>query len=157
MNPDFKKTVDALHPLFMQLKESRPVEIAKFSTKPKRAGVYLFSEVETGPLYVGRSNDIRGRFGRHCNPGATHRQAPFAFKLAREETGRVIASYMADENSRDALIRDPVFLQAFTDAKYRIRAMEFRYVVEADPVRQCLLEVYCAVSLKTPYNDFDNH
>jgi hypothetical protein len=35
--------------------------------------------------------------------------------------------------------------------------MDYRYVEEADPVRQCLLEVYCAAVLATPYNDFDNH
>lgn len=69
----------------------------------------------------------------------------------------MIASYKSDDDSRDALIRDPAFLEAFTRAKRRVRAMEFRYVEEADPVRQCLLEVYCAVSLKTLYNDFDNH
>lgn len=54
-------------------------------------------------------------------------------------------------------MRDPAFSDAFTHSKARIRAMEFRYVEESDPVCQCLLEVYCAVSLKTPYNDFDNH
>jgi len=35
--------------------------------------------------------------------------------------------------------------------------MDLRYVEESDPVRQTLLEVYIAVVLKTPYNDFNNH
>ena len=35
--------------------------------------------------------------------------------------------------------------------------VDFRCVEEVDPVRQCLLEVYCAVVLQTPYSDFDNH
>ena len=35
--------------------------------------------------------------------------------------------------------------------------MELRYVEEADPLRQTLLEIYVAVALKTPYNDFDTH
>ncbi|MEY4966055.1 MAG: hypothetical protein RL274_1638 [Pseudomonadota bacterium] len=35
--------------------------------------------------------------------------------------------------------------------------MDYRWVEETDPVKQCLLEVYCAVVLQTKYNDFDNH
>jgi hypothetical protein len=35
--------------------------------------------------------------------------------------------------------------------------MDLRFVEESDPVRQTLLEVYVAVVLATPYNDFDNH
>lgn len=108
-------------------------------------------------LYVGRTNDIRGRYGRHCNGGATHRMASFAFRLAREATGRVKPTYRAGEGSRQALMDDPTCASAFAAAKARIRVMDFRWVEETDPVRQCLLEVYCAVALRTPYNDFDNH
>jgi hypothetical protein len=64
---------------------------------PKR-GVYLFSEGDAH-LYVGRSNKIRARWGRHCNPGATHRMAAFALKLARETTGKLTASYEDDETA----------------------------------------------------------
>ena len=35
--------------------------------------------------------------------------------------------------------------------------MDVRYVEEADPLRQTLLEVYTAVSSKSKYNDFDTH
>ena len=42
------------------------------------SGVYLFSEGGTH-LYVGRSNNLRSRHGRHCGPGATHRQAASPF------------------------------------------------------------------------------
>jgi hypothetical protein len=37
-----------------------------------------------------------------------------------------------------------------TAAKERIRAMEYRYIEEADQNRQALLEIYCAVVLATP-------
>jgi excinuclease UvrABC nuclease subunit len=47
------------------------------------AGIYVFSEGDQA-LYVGRSNDLRGRIGRQCRPGATHRIAAFAFRLARD-------------------------------------------------------------------------
>ena len=100
------------------------------------------------------SNSLRGRYGRHCRPGATHRQAAFAFQLAREATGKTIASYRAGEGSRDGLMLDPLFAAAFAAAKDRIRAMEYRYVEETDQNRQALLEIYCALVLQTPYNDF---
>ncbi len=52
---------------------------------------------------------------------------------------------------------NPDFAAAFIAAKERIRRMEYRYVEEGDQSRQALLEIYCAVVLGTPYNDFDTH
>jgi hypothetical protein len=46
---------------------------------------------------------------------------------------------------------------AFESAKERIRQMDYRYVEEANQYRQALLEIYCAVVLQTPYNDFGTH
>ena len=54
-------------------------------------------------------------------------------------------------------MEDPTFAAAFSDAKARIRHMDVRFVEETNPVRQSLLEIYVAVVLETPYNDFDNH
>src|SRR5664280_2380697 len=101
-------------------------------------------------LYVGRSNALRARYGRHCLAGATHRQAAFAFLLARETTGRTVAAYRTGEDSRAGLMLDPQFAAAFSAAKQRIREMEYRYVEEADQNRQALPEIYCAVALATP-------
>ena len=120
-----------------------------------REGVYLFSE-SGSHLYVGRSRDIRGRIARHSRPGATHRMAAFAFRLARESTGQLDATYKR-EGSRAELMGDPDFREAFDNAKARIRKMEVRYVEETDALRQTLLEIYVAVSLGTPYNDFRTH
>ncbi|MGO9397349.1 MAG: hypothetical protein ACLP19_05810, partial [Xanthobacteraceae bacterium] len=103
------------------------------------------------------SNDLRGRYGRHCRPGATYRQAAFAFQLARKITGNIKAAYRAGTGSRAGLMLDPAFAAAFVAAKERIRAMEYRYVEEADQNRQALLEIYCAIVLGTPYNDFGTH
>jgi len=88
-----------------------------------RSGVYLFTE-NGKHLYVGRSNVLRKRHGRHCRPGATHRQAAFAFLLAREKTGRINPSYKAGAESRDGLMESPEFRTAFEAAKARIRSME---------------------------------
>jgi hypothetical protein len=35
--------------------------------------------------------------------------------------------------------------------------MEYRYVEEIDQNRQALLEMYCAIVLETPFNDFSTH
>ena len=51
----------------------------------------------------------------------------------------------------------PAFANAFEEARARIRDMDARYVEVADSIRQHLLEVYVAVALDTPYNDFDTH
>jgi len=82
--------------------------------------------------------------------------AAFAIRLAREATGQVKASYKS-EGSRAALVKDDAFCAAFANAKARIRRMQVRFVEEPDPVRQTILEVYVAVVLQTPYNDFDTH
>lgn len=120
-----------------------------------RRGVYLFSEASLH-LYVGRSNRMPERVRNHGSSSATHRQAAFAFKLARETSGKMKATYRP-EGSRKQLMLDPKFVGEFLAAKLRISGMQVRFVEEADPVRQCLLEVYVALALKTPYNDFDNH
>ena len=67
------------------------------------------------------------------------------------------ATYRAGAGSRAGLMLDPAFAAAFVAAKERIRAMEYRYVEETDQSCQPLLEIYCAVVLVTPYNDFGTH
>jgi hypothetical protein len=156
MHPIFSSLVEGLNAKFEQLVGMTPISAGRFPTNMPSRGVYLFSE-GANYLYVGRSNNIRGRYGRHCNAGATHRMAAFAFRLAREQTGRIQPTYKSGEGSRKHLAADKVFAPAFGDAKRRIREMDFRCVEESDPKRQCLLEIYCAVVLNTAYNDFDNH
>ena len=66
------------------------------------------------------------------------------------------ASYRS-EGSREALQADSRVAEAFARAKTRVRGMDIRYVAEPDPLRQALLEIYVAVVLETPYNDFNTH
>jgi hypothetical protein len=54
-------------------------------------------------------------------------------------------------------LTDPDFAKAFLLAKQRVRGMDLRYVEEVDQLRQALLEIYVAVVLRTPYNDFATH
>ena len=37
------------------------------------------------------------------------------------------------------------------------KLIEVRYVRQEDPLRQALLEIYAAIILETPYNDFNTH
>lgn len=155
MDERFAEVIAELHPAFERLLGMSPVTCATLPRAMPTSGIYLLSE-GSGHLYVGRSRGIRGRLGRHSRPGATYKQAAFAFRLARVATGETRATYKT-KGSRADLMRNPRFRGAFDAAKARIRGMDVRFVEEADPVRQAILEVYAAVVLGTPYNDFDTH
>ena len=156
MNTDFQAFVDSLEPKFVALMAMTPVRYANLPRKMPERGVYLFSENDLY-LYVGRSNHIRRRLAGHCRPSSSHFSATFAFRIAREETGFIKASYLP-AGSRPALVKDLVFGPAFIRAKARIAKMDIRFVEEDNPIRQALLEVYVTVTHKTTrYNDFDNH
>ncbi|RDJ16938.1 hypothetical protein [Rhizobium grahamii] len=119
------------------------------------SGVYLFSEGGEH-LYVGRSNRLRKRYFLHCRPGSQQNQASFAFRLAREATQQLEASYTKDGGRKQMVLQDG-FRTAFEEAKARIRRMSYRFVEEADQTRQALLELYVSIALETPYNDFNTH
>ena len=154
MDSKFAALVEHLAPKLAQLLAMPALSNGLLPRTMPRSGIYLFTE-NGRHLYVGRSNELRGRYRNHC--GATKKGAPFALLLAREATGRTRASYRTGADSHAGLMLDPAFAAAFSAAKQRIRAMEFRYVEETDQNRQALLEIYCAVVLDTPYNDFGTH
>jgi len=155
MNEHFLEVIRSLEPSFQRLLAMAPVTPVTLPQSMPKSGIYLLSENDRH-LYVGRTRDIRGRIARHSSPGATHRMAAFAFRLAREATGNLAATYKK-QGSRADLMRNSSFRLAFDEAKKRIRAMDLRFVEEIDPVRQAILEIYVAMSLQTPYNDFDTH
>jgi len=155
MDKRFAAIVEELDASFHQLLEMRPSKPLALPREAPQAGIYLLSEDEKY-LYVGRSNRIRKRISNHCRASATYKMAAFAFRLARESTGQMKATYKP-EGSRGDLMKSPTFVAAFETAKGRIRDMDVRFVAEAEPVRQAVLEIYVAVVLGTPYNDFDTH
>lgn len=155
MNPIFREVVESLEPRFQQLMNSAPVKFDRLPAVMPERGIYLFSE-EGDHLYVGRTNRLRNRLRGHCSASSTYHTAAFAFRITRHATGRLRASYRK-EGSRAALMQDEDFAAKFVAAKQRLSEMDIRYVEEIDPIRQTLLEVYVAVVLKTPFNDFDNH
>jgi predicted GIY-YIG superfamily endonuclease len=155
MHESFLEYVEALHPSFECLLHAVPVEIKDLPRNAPAQCIYLFSE---GPLhlYVGRTKNLRQRLRQHSIPGSQHNQAVFAFRLARESTGSLVAAYTVS-GSRAALCAQGEFGSAFVLAKERVRNMDARYVEEKDALRQALLEIYVSVVLKTPYNDFETH
>jgi hypothetical protein len=155
MNEHFKQHVESLHPSLERLMQSPAFTFASLPKELPKAGVYLFTEGDKH-LYVGRSNGLRKRLQQHCRPGSGHNSAPFAFRLARERHGAIKATYKP-EGSRASLIQNDAFAKEFLLSKARLRMMHVRVVEESDPLRQALLEMYVAIELAAPYNDFDNH
>jgi hypothetical protein len=153
VNEIFRQHVEQLHGRFEALMRMAPLTLSALPKDVPKSGIYLFSE---GPrhLYVGRSKRLRHRIRYHSSSSAD--DAPFAFKLAREQTGNAKASY-SPTGSRKALLADLVFRAAFQSAKKRIRQMDIRFVAEPDTNRQALLEIYTTIALDAPYNDFDTH
>ena len=150
MSPEFRQAVEALHAKFEHLIASAPH--AKGAILPKQ-GVYLFSE-NGAPFYVGRSNNIGQRRRQHTLPSSQTNQAALAMLIAREETKRAVDYH---KGARVRLLADRMFMDVFGRAKERVQKMEFRAVAESDQTRQALLEIYCAITLKTPHNDFGTH
>lgn len=154
MDVRFAQVVEKLHPSFERLVSMAPTDNGKFPEQMPAQGVYLFSE-GSRHLYVGRSRNLRQRYRNHCNPSSQQNQAVFAFKLAREMTGKVKPAYVPGAGSRVGLAADPAFGTAFLEAKARIRRMHYRCVEEVEPTQQALLELYVAIALGCPYNDFN--
>ena len=149
--------IESLEPSFQTLIQMDPVSVATLPIPRLMpdAGIYLFSENDQH-LYVGRTNTIRKRLQNHCRPSSGHNSATFAFRLSRQITGMTKATY-TPEGSRGKLEKDSNFKEIFTAQKLRVKNMEVRFVEESEPMQQALLEMYVAVSLGTPHNDFDNH
>lgn len=132
-----------------------PVSAEQLPRAMPKQGIYLFSDGGVH-LYVGRSDNIRGRIALHCRASSQHNQATFAFRMARHQTGRVEAAYTSS-GSRKEMAKDAVFGPVFVACKARIKSMALRFVEERDATRQALLEIYAATVLETPFNDFENH
>lgn len=149
-------------PSFERLMKMQPIRGDRFPLvnlpKDRRLrGVYLLTEGECH-LYVGRSNDIIGRYYAHRRESSGDGVAPFAFRLACLSSDRTaISNVKGHPETRAMKMLDLEYRAHFSAAKTRIRKMDFRYVVESDPVNQAILEVYCAAALGTPHNTFDNH
>ena len=153
MNTQFQQAVDSTRAKYDALIAMEPVHLGALPRCMPKKGVYLLSEGNRH-LYAGRTNGLRARLRGHvCD---SHYSATLAFLMARTETGKLQPSYKP-RGSRADLLRDLEFKAAFDNARQMIREMDIRYVEEADPVRQALLEIYVALASRTQHNSFDNH
>jgi hypothetical protein len=153
MDEKFKNLIENLPNKYNDLMLMSPLTVDKVPSDCPVGGVYLFTENGVH-LYVGRTKrSIRERMKYHfCKAD----DCPFAWRLAREQTGKTQASYKTKDSRKD-LLTQPDFRIAYDQAKARIRKMEVRYVGEPDPLKQALLEIYVAVVSGAKYNDFDTH
>lgn len=153
MNEKFKALIKGLHRKYEALMSMSPFTIDTVPSGCPVGGVYLFTENGVH-LYAGRTKkSIRKRLKYHvCKAD----DCPFAWHLAREETGKTKASYKT-EGSRKHLLAQHDFRQSYERAKARIQQMEVRYVGESDSLKQALLEIYVAVVSNAKFNDFDTH
>jgi predicted GIY-YIG superfamily endonuclease len=118
MHESFRQYVETLHPSFEKLLTMHPVKIGALPKTIPEKCIYLFSEA-ANHLYVGRTRGLQNRLRQHFVAGALHNQAVFAFRLAREMTGRITAAYSV-KGSRKALSLDTSFAKAFTLCKARV-------------------------------------
>lgn len=156
MDVRFLEHINQIHQSYERLMSCSPSSEAPPPKNIPKEGVYLFSENGTH-LYIGRSRNIRSRYGLHTRPSSAVNQASFAYLLTREAMNVPAPSYKTDEFSRYGLSKNPKFLELFAQHKARVRRMEFRYVGESDNTRQALLEIYCSTVLATRYNTFKTH
>ncbi len=153
MSPVFADLVSRLEEKYQQLMAMEPVTVATLPKETPVGGVYLFSS-EGENLYAGRTKRKLGeRIKDHVSAAD---DCPFAWRLAREATGNLKATYKA-AGSRNDLLKQPAFREAYEGAKVQIKRMQVRYVGEDDPLRQALLEIYVAVVTDAKHNDFDTH
>lgn len=149
MDSNFASLVESFPAKLEELLKQEKVKISDIPTQPIVSGIYLLSE-RNNDLYIGRSVNIRRRL--RLQAFGAHNQSSFAFLLARHKTGSE-TSY-SGKGTRKELMKLKSFVNAFEEAQERIQKMDVRFVEESDPVKQCLLEVYAAIALKTEFNSF---
>ena len=154
MDNKFHERIGKLPDLMQKLEDS------KFRTRNelsevKYGGIYVFYDPnDLQALYVGRSDNIKERVQRHSRQSSDHGSATFAFILAKNNAA---AEGINISTERKLLEQNDVFKDKFKAAKTTVSNMLVKVVKEENPIIQTLLEVYAAVHLNTPYNDFGNH
>jgi len=148
----FNKFIQRMPELLQSLEESEAFEITNITQIIPKSGVYVFYE-NNRPMYVGRSNNMRSRLLQHGRESSGHNQATFAFILAKEQMN-------VDKKgpiTRKELESASGFKQSFYEARHRVRGMKIRLIGIDDQITQALFEIYAALALDTPYNDFGTH
>jgi len=156
MHPAFEHAISGLEQKCALLLNAHRIDVSNTKNMALVAGVYVISENHKD-LYVGRTNNIPERLWNHCH-GAPN-QAPLARQLARLYLNRAGVELPPPyrKGNKKFYESDAAFCAAFNAAKKSVAAMSCRFVEEAEAIPQALLEMYVALALGTPFNDFDVH
>ena len=149
----FDTVIEVMPKLLRDLQSSRARSRDDLRDLPQR-GIYVFYENDV-PIYVGRSRRLKERLMSHGRKSSGHNTATFAFILAAEEARK--RKFQFRQMTRAELEDDPEFGEIFRQAKDRVRRMKIRVVEVTDPIEQTVFEVYAALALETPYNNFETH
>lgn len=152
MQIEFDDIISEMPGLFLKLQKTRLLFRPDLYMVPQ-AGVYVLHE-NNKPIYVGRSNRLKQRLQEHSRPSSTHNSAPFAFNLAKEEAEKKGFNL---NKSRNELETQPDFKALFSASKQRVSQMRIQTIEIENQVTQTIFEVYAALAMETPYNDFNTH
>jgi hypothetical protein len=152
MNQQFVQSVGKVVGMYDALVSAPLLPMRGGPSHSTAGGIYVLYE-DGKALHVGRTRNLRRRLQGHCS--YSHYQASFAFKRARDVTGRK-ADYKPG-NSRLVLAQDADFRPIFLQQVEVIRRMFYRFIEVSDPVEQYLLELYAAMELGTSMDEFDTH
>jgi predicted GIY-YIG superfamily endonuclease len=148
----FDKYVEQLKGLLAELEAAKTFKVGENRLFPTAGGCYAMIERQKYQ-YVGIAKNIRQRMRNHTSGRAE--QSAFAFKLARETTGKV--KTYTKVGSKKELMKDSVFIDAMKLATERVKSMDTKFVLIEDPSQRYLFEFFAAMSLDAPYNDFNTH
>jgi len=152
VNAEFQATIELFPGYMRELLRYPPVSANELKNIPKQ-GIYIFYE-DDKPIYVGRSRNLSKRFKQHSQQSSDHNSATFAFKIAKQDAAK---EKVEIKKTREILQVDPDFLPFFNKAKKRVSEMKIQVIDIENAVEQTLFEVYAALELKTPYNDWRTH
>ncbi len=151
MNDGIQFHADLLAGRVRELLARPPVYPSERRKIPSVSGVYLFSELGEGHLYVGvattRTNHLRARIGQHIpRPPARPRKATAATLAER------IAMEGAGLSSRKGLYDNEKFCELFWALGPRIEHMDLRFIEVDDPAKARTMERFMVWMLSPRYN-----
>ena len=150
MDAKFTEIVGQMEPLLDQLLRGTAYRGDTLQNLHVRHGIYGFFEGEM-PMYVGRvgptsKQPMRTRIRQHRN--GHPRTAPLPTWMVRRHLGQndITAQQIAVD-----------YRSIFDQMQERVREMEVRVIEVEDCTIQAVFEIYSALVLQTPFNDFCTH
>ena len=154
---DYRSRIESFTRKLNQLLLTEPTLVQEYREKvPRTTGIYVFSEVDSGWLYVGisvgKSNNLRSRIGQHIPniPPSRPRKgsaAILAERIAMETIG-------LDDKvlSKEKLYSRTDFRDEFFRLQPRIANMDLRWLTLNDRRQARELEAFAVLMLQPKYN-----